>query len=115
MLRWRSSWILRMFTTSAPSIASSTLFATLIPKRSTSIGIMVEGPAIVTLAPSLVSPQMLERATRLCAMSPMMATRSPATFPRRSRIVKMSRSPCVGCSCVPSPALITPASRFRAR
>ena len=104
-----------MLTTSAPSIASSTLFATRTPKRSTSAGIIVGGPAMVTWAPSFVSPQMLERATRLCMTSPTIATWRPAIRPRFSRIVKMSRSPWVGCSCVPSPALITPASRCRAR
>ena len=39
---------------------------------------MVGGPHRVTSAPSLVRPQMLERATRLWAMSPMMVTFLPA-------------------------------------
>ena len=49
---------------------------------------------------------MLERATRLCAMSPMMATRRPSSVGRRSRMVRASSSAWVGCSCVPSPALM---------
>jgi len=49
---------------------------------------------------------MLERATRLCAMSPTIAIFKPAIFPFFSLIVIMSRSAWVGCSCAPSPALI---------
>src|SRR6266851_4854872 len=49
---------------------------------------------------------MFERTTRECAMSPMIATFTPSRRPRRSRIVKASRSACVGCSCAPSPALM---------
>ena len=56
-----------------------------------------------------------ERATRLCAMSPMMATRRPSSVPRRSRMVRASSSACVGCSCVPSPALMMGIGRWRAR
>src|SRR5437773_10885963 len=50
---------------------------------------------------------MLERATRLNKISPMIATCRPAILPLRSRIVYRSRSAWVGCSCAPSPALIT--------
>src|SRR5678810_1159443 len=50
---------------------------------------------------------MLERATRLCATSPTMATRSPLNGNPRSRIVYRSSKAWVGCSCHPSPALIT--------
>ena len=53
---------------------------------------------------------MFERTTRLCSMSPTMATLSPASFPLWRRIVKASSSAWVGCSWAPSPALITPAS-----
>ena len=38
-----------------------------------------------------------------------MAVRSPSIRPNRSRIVYRSRSACVGCSCVPSPAFRTDA------
>ena len=50
---------------------------------------------------------MLLRATRLCRMSPQMATLSPSIRPNWSRRVSMSSSPWVGCSCLPSPALMT--------
>ena len=39
-------------------------------------------------------------------MSPMIDTFTPASRPRRSRMVKASRRACVGCSCDPSPALM---------
>ena len=65
-----------------------------------------------TRAPSVFSTLMLERATRLCRMSPQMATVSPATRPLTRRIVSASSSACVGCWCAPSPALITEQSIF---
>src|SRR5688572_4078926 len=40
-------------------------------------------------------------------MSPQMAILSPLMRPNRSRSVSMSSSPWVGCSCLPSPALMT--------
>jgi hypothetical protein len=53
---------------------------------------------------------MFERATRLWAMSPMMATsRREKDLPWR-RMVKASSRAWVGCSWAPSPALITAAS-----
>ena len=58
--------------------------------------------------PSLRMAWMLERATRLWAMSPTMATVSPSKWPLCSRIVSRSRSAWVGCSWAPSPALTTP-------
>src|SRR2546426_6079602 len=67
----------------------------------------VSGPHTPTSAPSFNSPQMLERATRECWMSPTRQTFSPAIVPCRSRIVSRSSSAWVGCSCVPSPALTT--------
>ena len=67
----------------------------------------VAGPQTATSAPSLRRPQMLLRATRLCSTSPQMATLSPSIRPNRSRSVSMSSRPWVGCSCLPSPALIT--------
>ena len=51
---------------------------------------------------------MFERTTRLCAMSPTIATFSPSIRPLRRRIVRASSSAWVGCSCAPSPALMTP-------
>src|SRR5438093_6859012 len=50
---------------------------------------------------------MLDRATRLCAISPTMATRSPLNSSLRSLSVNRSRSAWVGCSCQPSPPLMT--------
>jgi len=44
---------------------------------------------------------------RVARCSPKTPTVSPATRPSRSRIVKASSSAWVGCSCAPSPALIT--------
>src|SRR6185503_5236699 len=58
---------------------------------------------------------MFERATRLCAMSPPIATRSPSNDNPRSRIVYRSKRACVGCSCHPSPALMTEDFTPRAR
>ena len=44
-------------------------------------------------------------------MSPRMVTFSPAIFPFFSRMVNASSNACVGCSCAPSPALMTLASQ----
>src|SRR5438552_2237818 len=57
---------------------------------------------------------MLERATRLCATSPTMATWSPSRCPFRSRMVSRSRRAWVGCSWAPSPALTTEQRSVRA-
>ena len=65
----------------------------------------------MTFAPSFKSPQRFDRAVRLWAMSPTSPTVTPVRSPSRSRIEKMSSSPWVGCSCGPSPALITPTLR----
>src|SRR5208283_4808073 len=48
-------------------------------------------------------------------MSPKIVTFSPAIFPLRSRMVKVSSNAWVGCSCAPSPALTTWALSTRAR
>ena len=48
-------------------------------------------------------------------MSPQIATLRPSSRPRRWRIVRASSRAWVGCSCAPSPALTTPAFRWRAR
>ena len=73
------------------------------------------GPQRMTFAPSFRSPHRFERAVRLWAISPTSPTVIPFRSPSRSRIEKMSSSPCVGCSCGPSPALITPTPRCWAR
>ena len=56
-----------------------------------------------------------DRATREYRMSPRIVTFSPAMRPFFSRIVNASSNACVGCSCAPSPALITLAFRNLAR
>ena len=48
------------------------------PMRSMPAGSSVDGPMTRTRAPSALRSRMLERATRLWAMSPQMATVSPA-------------------------------------
>ncbi len=55
---------------------------------------------------------MFDRATRLCSMSPQIATTSPPSLPLRRRIVSASSNAWVGCSWLPSPALITAQSTF---
>ena len=55
----------------------------------------------------------MERATRLCAMSPQIATFSPSIRPKRWRMAAASSSAWVGCSLVPSPALMHRASMTR--
>ena len=67
----------------------------------------VGGPTSVTWAPILHSPTVSDRATLECKTSPTMVTLRPSMRPYLSRMVYMSRSAWVGCSCVPSPALIT--------
>src|SRR2546422_119120 len=61
----------------------------------------------VTVAPSLVKPHIADRATREWSTSPTMATFNPAMRAFRWRTVNRSSSPWVGCSCTPSPALMT--------
>ncbi len=65
-----------------------------------------------TLAPSVFSTLMLERATRECRISPQMATTRPAIRPLARRIVRASSRAWVGCWWAPSPALITEQSTF---
>ncbi len=72
------------------------------------------GPASRTSAPSRSSSLAFDRATRLWRMSPQIATLSPAMRPKRWRIVAASSSAWVGCSLVPSPALITGAATISA-
>src|SRR5436309_11206856 len=104
----RSSWRRRTLSTSAPhSIASSTRPNTRTPSSSIPRGISVRGPHTATSAPSLVSPHRFERATRECSTSPTRQTLRPAILPCLSRIDRRSSSAWVGCSCLPSPALMT--------
>src|SRR5579885_1043257 len=104
---WRSSCTRSIIITSTPRIARSMSYARLTPGAIFSIshGSSVAGPHRTTCTPNLESRKMLERATRLCAISPIIAMRKPSSVPSRSRMVRASRSACVGCSCVPSPAL----------
>ena len=57
---------------------------------------------------SFVSPQIFDRATRECRISPTKTTLRPLIFPLSSRSVNMSSRPCVGCSLIPSPAFTMP-------
>ena len=55
---------------------------------------------VISQSPTDVQPVfdvIVERAVRLCWMSPTRATVRPSNR-RRSRIVMMSSNPCVGCS-----------------
>src|SRR6185436_11237894 len=108
----RSSWSRSIMTTSCSRSARSKSCET---GASRPCGTRVEGPTSVTSLPSLRSAQRFERATRLCMMSPTSATRSPLILPSRCRMVNRSRSACVGCSLVPSPALMTALSTSRER
>ena len=77
-------------------------------------GISVEGPHAHTSAPIVFSSSAFERSTRLCSRSPTIATFRPASRPLCSRMVKASSSACVGCSCMPSPALMIADRQVRA-
>jgi hypothetical protein len=55
-----------------------------------------------------------ERATRLWRTSPTIQTLRPSSEPTRRFSVYRSSSAWVGCSCLPSPALITAAEVQRA-
>ena len=55
-----------------------------------------------------------DRSTRLCSRSPTMATLRPARRPLCARIVNASSSAWVGCSCIPSPALMIAERQMRA-
>ena len=85
------------------------LYETSHPSRSTSRGISVGGPHTVTSQPIRVKARMFERATRLCSSSPTIQTFLPSSVPTRRRSVNSSSSAWVGCSCLPSPALMTEA------
>ena len=70
-------------------------------------GISVGGPTSVTRAPHITSAWMSERATREWSTSPTIATCRPSIRPSSCCIVYRSSSACVGCWCLPSPALTT--------
>src|SRR5437016_278768 len=103
----RSSCSRSTFSTSAHAIASSMRRKRQTPSSSMPRGRSVSGPHTPTSAPSFRRPQMLDRATRECRTSPTRHTLMPSIFPSLSRMVRRSSRPCVGCSCLPSPALMT--------
>src|SRR5712664_962963 len=110
----RSCWMRSIITASASRSASGRVRATSQPSLSTPAGISVLGPATRTRAPSLERQWTFDRATRLCAMSPTMEITLPWSGPSFSRSVRASSKAWVGCSCAPSPALITLARTARA-
>jgi len=75
----------------------------------------VGGAQRTTCAPILERSQMLERATRLCRMSPTMATRRPLSLFFLCRRVRASSRAWVGCSWAPSPAFTIAERQWRAR
>ena len=101
-----------IITMSAPASPSRMSRVTSTPKRSMPAGSSVDGATTRTRAPSVLSRMMLERATRECRMSPQIATVRFSIAPLRRRMVSASSSAWVGCSCWPSPALITEQSTF---
>ena len=68
----------------------------------------------MTVAPICVNARMFERATREWSTSPTIQMLAPSSDPSRRRRVNTSSSACVGCSRLPSPALITAAGVQRA-
>src|SRR2546425_313707 len=110
----RSCWMRSIITASASRNASGKVRATSQPSFSTPAGRSVPGPATRTREPSLDRQWMFERATRLCAMSPTIEITFPSRVPSFSRRVRASSNAWVGCSCAPSPALITLARTARA-
>ena len=79
------------------------------------LGINVFGPHTRTLAPNSFRQRILLIATRECRISPTMAMFFPETSPCFSSKLKASSKACVGCSCVPSPALTTTVFTFFAK
>ena len=108
----RSRCSLSIMTTSAFSSPSAMVRQTSTPICSMPAGSSVDGATTRTRASSALSRMMLERATRECRMSPQIATVSRAMRPLARRMVSASSSACVGCSCVPSPALTTEQPTF---
>src|ERR687888_208840 len=77
------------------------------PSASIPRGRSAGGPTSVTRAPISTSACTFERATREWRTSPTIATCRPSMRPSSSWIVYRSRSACVGCWCLPSPAFTT--------
>ena len=77
-------------------------------------GTSVGGPHTQTSAPIFDRSRRFERSTRLCSRSPMIATFRPRIRPLCWRMVKASSSAWVGCSCMPSPALMMRERQMRA-
>src|SRR5574343_834810 len=97
-----------MMMTSAPRMPSAMSLQTRTPMSFRSPGTRVLGPtARMSGTPRVVRAWMSERATRLCTMSPTMATRSCVNSFLWCRMVYMSSRPCVGWAWRPSPALTT--------
>src|SRR3954470_14446288 len=103
----RSRWTRSIITASDLGSTASRSYDTSQGHLSTPTGTSVGGATRVTSAPRVCSSRTLERATRLCRTSPTIVTRTPSSRPSRCRIVYAASSACVGCSCVPSPALTT--------
>ncbi|SKZ42351.1 Uncharacterised protein [Mycobacteroides abscessus subsp. abscessus] len=103
----RSACTRSIITASAPGSSASRLPDVSTGHSSTPTGSNVGGATSTTSAPSVESRCAFDRATRECSTSPTRAIRRPSMLPSRWRSVSASRSACVGCSWVPSPALIT--------
>ena len=103
----RSACTRNISTASAAGSSASRSWDTVTGQSATPTGSSVGGATSTTSAPRVASSMTLERATRLCRMSPTMTTRRPSMSPSRCRMVSASSNACVGCSWVPSPALIT--------
>ena len=97
---------------SQPSMPASKSVKTETPILPISAGSSVTGQTSLNSAPRVPRRWMLDRATRLLAMSPQIAIFKPSIRPIRRRMVKASRRAWVGCSWRPSPALITAASTY---
>src|SRR6056297_2580546 len=94
-------------TTSAPATQVSISGATVQPICSMPMGIMVPGAQMVTFAPILDKPIILDRATLEWEISPTMETFNPSNLPFSSWMVIISKRAWEGWAWVPSPALIT--------
>ena len=109
----RSSWIRSIITTSHFEISSSRSYEIFTGQSDTPTGNKVGGATNVTCAPNLVNRSTLLLATLEWRISPTINTFTPdrsfSLFLKCCFIVNASRSACVGCSCVPSPAFITAA------
>ncbi len=107
----RSFCMRSIMITSLPATASSRRCATLTPSSSRPGGSMVGGAQQVTSVSNFFKANIFDRATRLWAMSPTIATFRPSRVSFFSLMVKRSRRAWVGCSWEPSPALTIAESR----